>query len=88
MPKQITDTNPEIEKILIDLIRKKTISQRLIQLQHLTSLTLGLSKRALARRYPEKTQRELELLFVKYNYGENLYNKVNQYLLKLSNEKK
>ncbi|MFZ0455591.1 MAG: hypothetical protein WAM24_17730 [Ignavibacteriaceae bacterium] len=88
MQKEITDTNPKIEEILISLIRRKTITQRLIQFQDLTSLTLGLSKRALTRRYPGKTQRELDLLFVKYNYGEDLYKRVNQYLLKLSNEEK
>ncbi|MGB8317966.1 MAG: hypothetical protein WCE54_07575 [Ignavibacteriaceae bacterium] len=88
MQKEITDTNPKIEEILISLIRRKTITQRLIQFQDLTSLTLGLSKRALARRYPGKPQRELDLLFVKYNYGEDLYKRVNQYLLKLSNEEK
>ena len=88
MEKQITDTNPEIEKLLLDLIKKKTISQRLAQLQHLTSLTLRLSKRALARRYPEKTRRELDLLFIKYNYSDDLSEKVNQYLSKLSNNGK
>ena len=85
MKKQITDTNPETEKLLLDLIRMKTISQRLAKLLHLTSLTLRLSKRALARRYPEKSKRELDLLFVKYNYSEDLSEKVNQYLSKLPN---
>ena len=88
MKKQITDTDPKIEKVLIDLIRLKTISQKLGMVLQLSSFTINLSKRALARRYPEKDQRELDLLFVKYNYGEELADKVNQYLLKLSNESK
>ncbi len=88
MKKPLTDTNPKIEKILIDLIREKTVTERLTQFTALTSLTLGLSKRALSRRYPGKNQRELDLLFVEYHYGKDLSEKVKQYLLKLSNEQK
>ena len=88
MKNELTDTDPKIEKVLIDLIRKKSISQRLKTVLALSSFIINLSKRALARRYPEKSQRELDLLFVKYNYGEELAEKVKQYLQKLSNENK
>ena len=87
MHEQISDTDPKIEKVLIDLIRQKTISQKLGIVLQLSSFTINLSKRALARRYHEKSQRELDLLFVKFHYGEDLAKKVKQYLKKLSNEK-
>jgi hypothetical protein len=81
MGKYISDTNPETEEILIDLLRKKTIPERLSHVLSITSLTLDLSKRAIARNNPEKSRRELDILFVKYHYGEELAEKVNKYFL-------
>ncbi len=46
----------------------------------MSSLTMRLSKRALARANPDKNKKELDLLFVKYHYGDDLYQRVNQYL--------
>ncbi len=88
MTKQLSDTNPKVEKYLIDLIRKSSIQQRLSKLESLSSLTLQLSKRALARANPNMSKRELDLLFVKYYYGEDLYNKVNQFFQKMKYEEK
>ncbi|OGU36806.1 MAG: hypothetical protein A2068_08155 [Ignavibacteria bacterium GWB2_35_6b] len=85
---QLSDTNPKVEKALISLIRKQSISKRLSQFVSLTSLTLQLSKRAIARKHPEMNSREVNLLFVKYHYGEDFYSKIKQYLLKLPDEKK
>lgn len=65
--KKLIDTNPEIEKKFIDLIKKGPVSERLSRVLELTSLTLNLSKRALERRYLKKSQQELALLFIKYN---------------------
>jgi hypothetical protein len=82
------DTNPKIEKVLIEMIQKKSISQRLSMLQSLSSLTIRLSKRAIARVNPNCTKQELDLLFVKYNYGDDLYHRVSKFFSKSNNEKK
>ncbi len=83
----LSDTNPEAEKILIKLIRQKSIPERLAQMESLTSLVIQLSKRAIARNNINKGKRELDLLFLELHYGEELSNKVRQYFEKISNEK-
>ena len=82
------DTNPIVEKVLIEMIQKKSISQRLSTMQSLSSFTICLSKRAIARANPNCTKRELDLLFVKYNYGDDLYHRISKFFLKSNNEKK
>jgi hypothetical protein len=79
---QPSDTNLEVEKVLIDLIRQKSIPQKLSVLGSLSSLVIQLSKRAIARKNPALKKREINLLFVKFHYGESLYNRVKDYLLK------
>lgn len=82
------DTNPKTEEVLISLIRKKSIPQRLSQLESLSSLVIQLSKRALARANPKMTERELKMLFVKLNYGENLFKAIDKFYSKIENETK
>ncbi|MCH7770235.1 MAG: hypothetical protein IIA49_04355, partial [Bacteroidetes bacterium] len=81
---QSSDTNPEAEKVLINLIRSKSIPERLSRLVSLSSLTIRLSKRGIARANPGKSKHELDLLFVKLHYGETLFKKLKQFLLKSS----
>lgn len=83
----LSDTNQKIEKVLIDLIRQKSIPARLKQMESLTSLVIQLSKRAIARSNIGMNKRGLDLLFVKFHYGEELSDKVHQHLIKISNEK-
>jgi len=79
---QSSDTNPETEKVLISLIQSKSIQERMSRLESLSSLTIRLSKRGIARANPGKSKQELDLLFIKHHYGKTLYNKLKQYLLK------
>ena len=79
---QSSDTNPEAEKVLISLIRSISIPERLSRLESLSSLTIRLSKRGIARANPNKSKKELDLLFIKQHYGETLFNKLKQFLLK------
>jgi|WetSurMetagenome_2_1015567.scaffolds.fasta_scaffold1681315_1 hypothetical protein len=83
MRPSLSDTNPKIEDIQINLMRKMNIRQKFSLIKSLSSLTISLSKRAIARRKPKLSKLEQDLLFVKYNYGEDLYKKVRGYLLKL-----
>ncbi len=79
----LSDTDPKIEKVLINLIRQKSVPQKLSVMASLCSLTINLSKRAIARNNPGKSKMELDLLFVKYNYGDDLYNNVRNYVSKI-----
>lgn len=80
MKTQSIDTHPKAEERLISLLKQKSIPQRISQSLTLTSLTLHLSKRAIARANPGKSKTELGILFVKYHYGEDLSIKVARHI--------
>jgi len=83
----LSDTDKKVEKILIDIIKQKSIPERLKQMGNLTSLVMQLSKRAIARNNIKKDKLELNMLFVKLHYGEELSNNVRRHLIKISYEK-
>jgi hypothetical protein len=72
----ISDTNPKIEKKLIRSVRQKSIAEKLSQAASLSSLSRQLSKRAIARRNREMSKKEINYLFVRYHYGEDLYQRL------------
>ncbi|MDQ3021502.1 MAG: hypothetical protein M3R36_13175 [Bacteroidota bacterium] len=85
MRTQSSDTNPEVEKILIKMLQEKTISQRISKSLSLTSNTIYLSKRAISRANPGKTKSDLDILFVKYHYGNKLADQLKNFLEKTKN---
>ena len=88
MRTQSTDTNPIIEEKLINLLRQCSVTERLSKVFSLSSFTLNLSKRALARKNPQMNKLELDLLFVKLNYSEDIYNKLRNYYSSILYEEK
>lgn len=88
MRTQSTDTNPIIEEKLINLLRQCSVTERLSKVFSLSSFTLNLSKRALARKNPQMNKLELDLLFVKLNYSEDIYNKLRNYYSNILYEEK
>lgn len=87
MKTQSSDTSIKTEEVLINLIRQKSISERISKVLSLSSFIIKISKRAIARANPDKSERELDLLFIKYHYGNDLESKVKRYLLSIANEK-
>ncbi|NWG29280.1 MAG: hypothetical protein HXY48_12195 [Ignavibacteriaceae bacterium] len=73
---QSTDTNPEVERVLVSLLRKLTIKEKLNRTLQFSSSIINLSKRAIARANPELSEDEKKLLFVEYHYGAELANKL------------
>ena len=80
MVTQSSDTNPEAEKFLIFLLRKRSTSEKLAQVLEFSSSVLKLSKRAIARANPDLSEQEKDILFVKYHYGKELADKLQTYL--------
>ena len=80
MKTQSPDTHPDAEKELISLIQKASPAQKIHQVRSLSQTLMLLSKRAIARSNPNSTQRELDLLFVSYHYGEDLADRLRKYL--------
>ena len=77
---QSTDTNPEVERVLVSLLRKLNMTQKLEQVQSFSSSILKLSKRAISRANPDLTEDEKNILFVEYHYGVELANRLRKYL--------
>ena len=80
MTTQSIDTNPEVERILISLIRTLSMEEKLNRTLNFSSSIINLSKRAIARANPELSKEERNILFVKYHYGNALAEKVRIYL--------
>ena len=77
---QSTDTNPEVERVLISLIRKLSTEEKLNRVLHFSSSIINLSKRAIARANPGLSEVEKNILFVRYHYGGELADKLREYL--------
>lgn len=80
MRTQSVDTHPKAEQVQIALIRQASVAQRIARMRSLTSSLMRLSKRAIRRANPELSPDELDVLFVRYHYGEDLAIRFQQYL--------
>lgn len=86
MKTQSTDTHPEAEVVQIDLLRHAGVARRFALTASLTRTAIQLSRRALRLRYPTASDEELALMFVSFNYGDDLAFRVKVYLSKSKNE--
>ena len=77
---QSTDTNPEVERVLISLIRKLSTEEKLNRTLQFSSSIINLSKKAIHRANPDLSEEERNILFVKYHYGDELADKLKEYL--------
>jgi len=76
---QSADTGVRSEQVLLELLRKKRPADKIGQVRALSQLVIGLSRRALARANPEKSEAELKLLFIRLHYGEELARRCAEY---------
>lgn len=76
---QSIDTNPEVERVLISLLRKLSAEEKLNRTLQFSSSIINLSKRAIARANPNLNVDERNLLFVEYHYGVELANKLRSF---------
>jgi hypothetical protein len=80
MRTQSIDTHPKIEKVLISLIKQKSIANKINQIVSLSQTTIELSKRAILRNNNELNENQINLLFINYHYGKDIANRVEEYL--------
>ena len=85
MRKQSIDTSLQVEKVLISLLKKATIAQKFSQVRFLSKRTMSLSRRAISRVNKDLNNQEVNLLFIKYHYGEDLAIRLMDYLNKNKN---
>ena len=79
MPQSI-DTHPDAENIQISLIRKATITKRISRTRSFSQSIIQLSRKAIMRANPKLNERELILTFITYHYGDELANRLREYL--------
>jgi hypothetical protein len=74
------DTDPEAEKVQIDLLRHAAPGRRAQMALSLSGEVIGLARRAIQRSRPEASQRELQLRFVELQYGRQLASELGLFL--------
>ena len=79
----LTDTHPEAEKVQLELLRKKTPSERFALMRSLTAFVTGLSRRSLMQANPNISETELRIKVIELQYGKELAQRVRNYLLTL-----
>ena len=81
---QSSDTHPKMEELQVLLIRNASTAKRISRVRSLSESTIRLSRRAIKRANPDLNERELNLKFVSYHYGENLADLLHEYMDKRS----
>lgn len=80
MTTQSGDTNPEVEKVLILLLRNLSTEEKLNRTLQFSTSIINLSKRAIARANPNLSEAERDILFVRFHYGDELADKLREFL--------
>lgn len=87
MKTQSPDTERSAERVLIDLLRKKSVSEKFNQVRSLSRVLMRLSRRAITRARKTQNETEADLLFVELNYGQELAERLEQYLRTIHHER-
>jgi hypothetical protein len=66
------DTDPDAEKVQIELLRQAGPTRRAAMALSLSAQVIGLARRAIRRSMPGATEEEVGLRFVELHYGEEL----------------
>jgi hypothetical protein len=82
MKTQSRDTNIKAEKTLISMLQNQSASEKFSRIRSLTETAINLSKRAIKRANKNLNKTQVNLLFIEYNYGKDLAEKVKKYLEK------
>jgi hypothetical protein len=82
----LTDTDPEAEKVQLDLIRQASVARRISLMRSLTAMLISLSRQGIAKSNPGMNAQEVDLRWVEINYGKFLASEVRDYLKKGSHD--
>ncbi len=69
---RISDTNPEAERVLIDLIRRQSPAERLQKMAQQSDQVRQQCRAAIRRRFPEFSDEEVGFKLIELSYGEAL----------------
>ena len=74
-----TDTGSDTETEMLRLLRNASVAKRFALADALTNSVVSLSRRALAKRRPQETEREILLEWVGLHYGHDLETELRDY---------
>lgn len=80
MRTQSADTNPEVERIQVELLRTLSVRERLKLGDKWSKAVMQMTWSALRRANPVAAENELDLIFVESLYGKTLADRLRTYL--------
>ena len=80
MQARSADTDPEAEKVQIDLLRRAGPGRRAHMALSLSAEVIGLARRAIQRSSPDASPLEVQLRLVALQYGPELSSEIRRYL--------
>ncbi len=80
MPDQSADTDPQAERVQLELLRAATVARRVALAFSLSETVIGLARRAIRRQSPDLTDENVSLRFVEIHYGYELAERLRAYL--------
>jgi len=80
MKTQSLDTDKRIEEIQISLLKQQSVAKKFAHVCSLSQTTIQLSKRAIALKNRNFDKNQINLLFIRLQYGNDLANRVDDYL--------
>jgi hypothetical protein len=86
MKTQSIDTHPQAEAVQIALLRQASMAKRAWLLRSLSQTVIRLSRRAIRKVNPQLTEPELNVLFVRHCYGDELADRLQQYLMRRTSD--
>ncbi|MEN6457445.1 MAG: hypothetical protein ABFC63_00815 [Thermoguttaceae bacterium] len=75
----LSDTHADAERVQIELLRRMTGAGRIARLRSLSSLVIGLSRKAVAKANPQLDEDAVNILWIEHAYGKSLAAKVRNY---------
>ena len=78
MSLELSDTHPRIERAQIRLLQQAGTAARFARVRSLSKTAISLARRAIQRRHPELSEREVGLLFVEQAYGKELASRLRE----------
>ncbi len=77
----LTDTDPEAERVQLELLRRATPERRLRLALSLSGSVVALSRRGLAEKSPGASEEKIGLRFVAVHYGQDLADELRRHIL-------
>jgi hypothetical protein len=69
---RVNDTSSDVERVRLELLRRKTPTERLAMGIRLSEHVIAATKKAIARTHPDMPARERDYLYVELQYGKQL----------------